>query len=105
MCVLLLVFRYNEGTNVEEYNGYVVFKWNIYGSAGKWCGVEKCYFTHPHPLPQQASGQIFKRIEKELKRFDKIGTFIGFCTLKISHWWAGLIAIFHAVKVKTLYEK
>jgi hypothetical protein len=85
MCVLLLLFRHQEGITPRR-RITVTSSLNEMSTdqLGKGCGVEKCYFTHPHPLPQQASGQIFKRIEIEFKSFDKIGTSTGFCTYKMS---------------------
>ncbi len=43
-----------------ENNGYVVFKWNIYGSAGGGEGRRR-YSAHPHPFLQKVSGQNMQR--------------------------------------------
>ncbi len=46
---------HHEGNTEEENNGYVVFKWNIHGSAGKWGGGEGGKGVR-YLFMQQASG-------------------------------------------------
>jgi hypothetical protein len=46
------------GNSEENANGYVVFKLNLLGSAGKQSGWR--HSLSPHPFLQQASGQMYK---------------------------------------------
>ncbi len=50
----------HEGNTEKENNGYVVFKWNVLGSAWKYGGGDALPYARPHPFLQQA--RICKRL-------------------------------------------